>query len=229
MDNIEPTNQFGVNIMKSVFKTGILTAALLALPLSANAGHCKHNNSGMKHGYQHSHPMAKHYYYKESRMRSDGYGMPPAQMRPYTKHSNGAGASSASAGNIIETATSAGNFSTLLNAVRASGLEETLEGKGPFTVFAPTDAAFAKIPPKILSAIVADKDALREVLAYHVVAGKVSSSQVAGMKSARTVQGSSVNIDTSSGVNVGGANVVKADIQASNGIIHVIDSVMLPN
>ena len=105
----------------------------------------------------------------------------------------------------------------------------TLEGEGPFTVFAPTDEAFAKIPKADLQAILADKEKLTAILTYHVVAGKVTAADVVKLKSAKTVQGQSVKIDASDGVKVDGAKVVKADVMASNGVIHVIDSVILPN
>ncbi|MGB5582346.1 MAG: fasciclin domain-containing protein [Gammaproteobacteria bacterium] len=131
--------------------------------------------------------------------------------------------------NIIETAVNAGNFSTLADAIESAGLAETLNGAGPFTVFAPSDEAFEKIPEKIRAAIIADKDALTELLTYHVVSGEVTAADVAKLDSATTVQGSSISFDTSIGVKVDGANVVAADIRATNGIIHVIDTVMVPN
>ena len=129
---------------------------------------------------------------------------------------------------IVDTAVAAGNFKTLASALQAAGLVETLKGTGPFTVFAPTDAAFAKIPKADLDALLKDKAQLTRVLTYHVVAGKVMAKDVAKLSQAKTVEGQSVKIDTSSGVKVDGANVVKADIEASNGVIHVIDSVILP-
>jgi uncharacterized surface protein with fasciclin (FAS1) repeats len=134
----------------------------------------------------------------------------------------------AAAKNIVEVATAAGSFKTLLTAVEAAGLTATLAGPGPFTVFAPTDEAFAKVPAKDLEALLADKAALTKVLTYHVVQGAVMSKDVAGMSSAKTVQGGELAIDTSSGVKVGGATVVSADIAASNGVIHVIDTVLMP-
>jgi uncharacterized surface protein with fasciclin (FAS1) repeats len=129
---------------------------------------------------------------------------------------------------IVETAVAAGNFKTLATALQAAGLVETLKGKGPFTVFAPTDEAFAKIPKADLDALLKDKAKLTRVLTYHVVAGRVTSKDVASLKEAKTVEGQSIQIDTSAGVKVDGANVVKADIEASNGVIHVIDSVIVP-
>jgi uncharacterized surface protein with fasciclin (FAS1) repeats len=129
---------------------------------------------------------------------------------------------------IVDTAISAGAFKTLVAAVQKAGLVETLKGKGPFTVFAPTDEAFAKIPKAQLDALLADKAALTRVLTYHVVAGKVMAADVkAG--SAKSVEGSNLTITTEGGVMVDKAKVVKTDIAASNGVIHVIDSVMMPN
>lgn len=131
--------------------------------------------------------------------------------------------------NIIETARAAGQFDTLLTAIDAAGLTEALSGEGPFTVFAPTDAAFAEVPADQLEALLADTEALTAVLTYHVVSGKVGSAQVVELDSAETLQGSSVDIATDNGqVRVDGANVVKVDIEASNGIIHVIDAVITP-
>lgn len=130
---------------------------------------------------------------------------------------------------IVDTAVSAGSFGTLVTAIEEAGLVDTLKGKGPFTVFAPTDEAFAKIPEADLQALLADKDKLTKVLTYHVVPGKVMAADVAGMSSAKTVEGSMVEIASAGGVKVGGANVVQTDIETSNGVIHVIDTVIMPN
>jgi len=130
---------------------------------------------------------------------------------------------------IVETATSAGNFGTLLTAVQVAGLEETLKGDGPFTLFAPTDEAFAQIPKDQLNALLKDKEALTKVLTYHVVAGKVTARDVVKLDSAKTVEGQSIAISSQDGVKVNDANVIKADIMASNGVIHVIDKVIIPN
>jgi len=128
---------------------------------------------------------------------------------------------------IVETAVAAGNFKTLATALQAAGLIETLKGKGPFTVFAPTDAAFAKIPKADLDALLKDKAKLSAVLTYHVVPGKVMAKDVkAGM--VKTVQGSDITIATTGGVMVNNAKVTATDINASNGVIHVIDTVLLP-
>lgn len=130
---------------------------------------------------------------------------------------------------IVQTATDAGNFGTLLTAVQAAGLEDTLKGDGPFTLFAPTDEAFAQIPADQLNALLQDKAALTKVLTYHVVAGKVMARDVVKLDSARTVEGQSIAISTMDGVKVNDANVIKTDIMASNGVIHVIDKVIIPN
>jgi|JI10StandDraft_1071094.scaffolds.fasta_scaffold06128_7 uncharacterized surface protein with fasciclin (FAS1) repeats len=129
---------------------------------------------------------------------------------------------------ILDVAAEAGTFKTLAAAVEAAGLVETLRGPGPFTVFAPTDDAFAKIPKADLDALLADKAKLTAVLTYHVVPGKVMAKDVAGLKSAKTVNGAELTIDTSNGVKIDGATVVKADIEAANGVIHVIDTVVIP-
>ena len=135
--------------------------------------------------------------------------------------------STANAKDIVDTAIAAGNFNTLVTALKAAGLVETLKGTGPFTVFAPTDAAFAKIPKAQLDALLADKAKLTAVLTYHVVPGKVMSKDVkAGM--VKTVQGSSLTVATMGGVKVDNANVTAVDIVADNGVIHNIDTVILP-
>lgn len=130
---------------------------------------------------------------------------------------------------IVDVAIEAGSFTTLVQAVEAAGLVETLKGEGPFTVFAPTDEAFAAVPEDVLNSLLADTDALTAVLTYHVVPGKVMAADVVGLESAETVQGQSVTITTMNGsVMIDGATVVQADIEASNGVIHVIDAVILP-
>ena len=129
---------------------------------------------------------------------------------------------------IVETAIAAGSFNTLVTAVQAAGLVETLKSAGPFTVFAPTDEAFAKIPAETLNAVLADKEKLTAILTYHVVSGKVLAADVVNLKSAKTVQGGELTIDTASGVKVNNANVVKTDIECDNGVIHVIDTVLMP-
>ncbi len=134
---------------------------------------------------------------------------------------------SAQAKDIVETAVAAGSFKTLATALGAAGLVDTLKGKGPFTVFAPTDEAFAKIPKADLDALLKDKAKLTAVLTYHVVAGKVMAADVKAGK-VKTVQGSELTVSTSMGVSVDNAKVVKTDIVADNGVIHVIDTVIMP-
>jgi uncharacterized surface protein with fasciclin (FAS1) repeats len=140
-------------------------------------------------------------------------------------------AGKAPAKDIVDTAVAAGSFNTLATALTAAGLVDTLKGAGPFTVFAPTDAAFAKLPAGTVESLLKpeNKAKLVSILTYHVVSGSVSSAQVAKMTSAKTVEGKSVKISTKDGgVMIDNANVVKADVLASNGVIHVIDNVILP-
>jgi uncharacterized surface protein with fasciclin (FAS1) repeats len=135
------------------------------------------------------------------------------------------------AGNILEVATSAGQFSTLVAAINAAGLTETLNGAGPFTVFAPTDAAFAKLPAGTVESLLMpeNKAKLTALLTYHVVPGKVASADLAGVTATpATVQGATLSVDASSGIKVGGATVTSPDVVASNGTIHVIDTVLIP-
>lgn len=131
--------------------------------------------------------------------------------------------------NIVEIASEAGDFKTLVAAVKAAGLVETLSGPGPFTVFAPTDEAFAKLPAGTVDALLKDKEKLASILTYHVVAGKVMAADVVKISTAKTVQGSNVTIKVQDGmVYLDAAKVVKTDIEASNGVIHVIDTVIMP-
>lgn len=138
--------------------------------------------------------------------------------------------------NIVETAVAAGSFNTLVAAVKAAGLVETLSGKGPFTVFAPTDEAFAKLPKGTVDSLLLpeNKDKLVAILTYHVVPGKVTSAEVVKLDKAKTVQGGDVSISVKtdeskkSTVKINEASVVTADVEASNGVIHVIDSVIVP-
>jgi len=131
------------------------------------------------------------------------------------------------AADIVDTAVAAGSFKTLVTAVKAAGLVDTLKGPGPFTVFAPTDEAFAKIPKAKLEELLKDKAALTKILTYHVVSGKVMASDVKAGK-VKTVQGSEITVSTSMGVMVDNAKVVKTDIVTDNGVIHVIDTVIMP-
>lgn len=130
---------------------------------------------------------------------------------------------------IVDTAANAGSFKTLVTAIRAANLVDTLKGSGPFTIFAPTDEAFAKLPQGTVEALLKDIPKLTEILTYHVVSGRVSSSDVVKLDSAPTVEGSSVTINTSNGsVKINDATVTKPDIGADNGVIHVIDKVLIP-
>ncbi|MDX2153543.1 MAG: fasciclin domain-containing protein [Bryobacteraceae bacterium] len=141
----------------------------------------------------------------------------------------GAFAAPAADKDIVDTAVGAGQFNTLVKAVQAAGLVDTLKGPGPFTVFAPTDEAFAKLPAGTVEGLLNDIPKLKAVLTYHVVPGKVMAADVVKLKTAKTVQGGSVKISAKGGkVMVDNANVVKTDIATSNGVIHVIDSVILP-
>lgn len=147
------------------------------------------------------------------------FGLPPAS----------GDAQAAPAADLVDTAIAAGNFSTLVTAVQAADLVDTLKGEGPFTVFAPTDAAFAALPEGTLDTLLANPDQLRDVLLYHVVSGKLMAADVAELASAETVQGGHVAITHQDGeVRVNSARVVTADVEASNGVIHVIDAVLIP-
>ena len=136
----------------------------------------------------------------------------------------------APAGDIVVVATDAGVFGTLLKAATAAGLVETLQSEGPFTVFAPTDEAFAALPEGTLKSLLADPEALKKVLLYHVVEGKVTSDQVVGLTTATSVEGSPIAISVKDGTVYlnDSAKVVTADVMASNGVIHIIDAVLLP-
>jgi uncharacterized surface protein with fasciclin (FAS1) repeats len=130
--------------------------------------------------------------------------------------------------NIVSVAKEAGSFKTLLTALDAAGLTATLEGKGPFTVFAPTDAAFAALPAGTLEGLLADKAKLAKVLTYHVVAGDAKSGDLVNGSSLTTLEGGKLSVSTVDGVRIGGATVVGADVDAGNGVIHVIDRVLIP-
>lgn len=154
-----------------------------------------------------------------------------------SKSYDGASASKASAvtshaemsQDLVDVAVGAGSFETLVAAVKAAGLVDVLKSKGPYTVFAPTDEAFAKLPEGTVEALLQDKDKLASILTYHVVPGKLMAADVTGLSKAKTVQGQDIRIQTGKGVMVNQANVIQTDIAASNGVIHVIDSVILPN
>jgi uncharacterized surface protein with fasciclin (FAS1) repeats len=131
--------------------------------------------------------------------------------------------------NIIEVAVANGSFTTLATALTEAGLIETLQGAGPFTVFAPNDEAFAKIDADTLAAVLADKDKLTAILTYHVVAGKHMASEVVGMSEVTTLQGGTAAISTEGGASIGGAKIIATDVEADNGVIHVIDTVLMPS
>lgn len=230
--------------MKSVLPTCLVAATLVSTPMMATADHCasgmkykKHAYQPHPHHYRHYQPIPMRSYYPEHphphwhgdrRMNKSPSGEVDTSDAP-AKTSVSTENISVATENIIDTAINAGSFSTLIDALKTAELVETLQGSGPFTVFAPSDDAFAKIPEKIRAAIIGDKEALTELLSYHVVQGEVSAADVAQLDSATTIQGSAIAIDASNGVKVDGANVVTADIRASNGIIHVIDAVLIPN
>jgi uncharacterized surface protein with fasciclin (FAS1) repeats len=130
--------------------------------------------------------------------------------------------------NIVETARDAGEFTTLIAAIDRAGLEATLAGEGPFTVFAPSDEAFAQLPDGTVDSLLAEPDQLAQVLTYHVVPGRVTAAEVVGLATAPTVQGEELPVSVDGSIHVDGARVINADIEASNGIIHVIDRVLLP-
>jgi len=129
---------------------------------------------------------------------------------------------------VVDTALAAGTFKTLATALQAAGLVEILKGPGPFTVFAPTDDAFAKIPKADLDALLKDKAKLTAVLTYHVFAGNANSADLKALKDLSTVHGGRIKIDASKGLRVDNATVIKADVPASNGVIHVVDTVLMP-
>lgn len=130
--------------------------------------------------------------------------------------------------NIVDTAVDAGNFKTLMRAVQEAGLVDTLSGEGPFTVFAPSDDAFSKLPKGMIEHLLEDKEHLTEILTYHVVPEKVMSNNVIKLTKAKTANGKDLSINAKNGVNVDNAKVIQTDIECSNGVIHVIDTVLLP-
>jgi uncharacterized surface protein with fasciclin (FAS1) repeats len=129
---------------------------------------------------------------------------------------------------IVDTAVKAGSFGTLVAAVKAAGLVDTLKGKGPFTLFAPNDEAFAKLPKGAVDALLKDIPKLKKILTYHVVSGKVMAADVVKMKTAKTVEGEDVKIDANHGVKINNATVTTPDVAADNGVIHIIDTVLMP-
>ena len=185
--------------MKVKFISAAVATLFLSVPMFASASDCDYGNKATKMNY------------KPAPSQGDFIKV-AAHSKP----------------DIVDTAVSAGSFNTLVTALEAADLVNTLKGNGPFTVFAPTDAAFAKVPADALNALLADKAALRKVLLYHVVSGEVTADQVVKISSATTAQGSNLMIDSSNGVMINNATVVKADIMTSNGVIHVIDTVLMP-
>lgn len=129
---------------------------------------------------------------------------------------------------LVDTAMKNGNFNTLLTALKAAELDQTLNGNGPYTIFAPTDEAFAKLPADQLTALLADKEKLKAVLTHHVVNGSMTAADVTNMNAANTLNGTTLNIDTNNGVTVNGAKIITTDIAAKNGMIHSIDTVLMP-
>jgi uncharacterized surface protein with fasciclin (FAS1) repeats len=220
----------------STIATASALAAILSLGLVNNAvaGHGGYHHGLMK-GYSplpmHGYPGGSwpaYGYGKAHGMDGSCGGKTPGYVLK-TGMEKASEAAAAPGGDIVDIAVGAGSFNTLVAAVEAADLVGTLKGEGPFTVFAPTDEAFAKIPKAELDALLADKEKLTAVLTYHVVPGKVTAADVAKLDSATTVQGGSITIDSSDGVKVNGATVVKAGVMASNGVIHVIDTVIMPN
>ena len=208
--------------MKAINRLAALMATAAGAGLVAQAAFagpgCDH--SGMKSSaYDSGYQPAIYQFAPGNRAAARAY---PASMG--YAHSAGSDARA----DIVATASAAGSFNTLVSAVKAADLASTLQGEGPFTVFAPTDAAFAKIPAAQLDALLADKDLLTKVLTYHVVQGRVEAAEVVKLSSVATVEGQPVKIHVGETVMVNNAKVVKTDISTSNGVIHVIDTVMLP-
>ncbi len=198
-------------------------SALISQAAFAGDG-CKYSqmSSGNASGYSHAlyQPMHASTQYHQA---VQAY---PVGMNYGNKHSSSSAYQDKP--DIVDTAMAAGSFNTLVAAIKEAGLVETLKGKGPFTVFAPTDAAFEKLPKEQLTALLRDKKALSKILTYHVVAGQVKAAEVVKLNSATTVEGQAVTISSGDVVKVNNATVIKTDIMTSNGVIHVIDTVMLP-
>lgn len=210
-------------------KASLLSTTLFGLTVASGAafaGNCGSTKAYGAHGAGIG-PMSN-YRYAVQRF-SGGYGGMPMMRTGHHMSGYAKPMAAPAQPDIVEIAASAGDFNTLVAAVQAAGLVETLKGAGPYTVFAPTDEAFAKIPKDQLEALLKDKDALVKVLTYHVVPGKVTAADVMKLTSAKTVEGQSISIDTRRGVTVDNARVIKTDIEAENGIIHVIDTVIMPN
>lgn len=212
--------------MNKIFRFSALAAsalgtAVLAQTAAAGPG-CNHADKSAA-GYSGSFRPAVYQLEPGSYGAARAYRMGMGSGAPH-----GSAAESAASPDIVDTAIAAGSFTTLVTAVQAAGLVETLKSGGPFTVFAPTDAAFAKIPKAQLDALLSNKAALTRVLTYHVVPGKIEAADVVLLSSADTVEGQSLTIKAGDTVMVNNATVIEADIGTSNGVIHVIDTVMLP-
>jgi len=163
--------------------------------------------------------------HENNNVHARGHYTPP----PQHKAASDCGSPSPYHKDIVQTAQAAGQFNTLLTAATEAGLVETLKSPGPFTLFAPTDEAFAKLPDGTVEALLADKEQLRAVLLYHVLSGRVPSAQITAPIHAKTVNGATLDIrPVAGGVHVGPARVIQADVEASNGVIHVIDTVLIP-
>ena len=208
-----------------------LCAALPGLSGLAEAGRC--NASRMQPAVRYYHPQAVHAvqpvaYFSQPTVIHQVAPVAFAAAPPITQLAPAVVA--AAPADIVDTAVAA-KFSTLVAAVKAAGLVETLKGKGPFTVFAPTDEAFAKLPKETLESLLKpeNKDKLAAILTYHVVAGKVTAADVVKLTEAKTVNGKSVKITVENGVvKIDGAKVTKTDVTCSNGVIHIIDTVIIP-
>lgn len=226
--------------MRKTIPLYLIAASLVSSPLAATADNCSPGKKHMKYGYydRHGYYDRPHRYRPHHPMHSRMHR--PDHSKPYwygghpdrsakAPAQKNAGKAAEGTADIVATATNAGSFTTLVEALKATGLAETLKGPGPYTVFAPSDDAFNRLPETIRTAITSDKAALTDLLSYHVLAGEVTARDVARLRSAETVQGSALSIDASDGVTLDGANLITADIRATNGIIHVIDAVMIPN
>ena len=194
----------------------------------------KHPHHGYsKHGYGYGYAIPHHPYHHGANMylhlpEADEAKSPASKSVEPVVEPELPEATPGELRDIVVTASAVGQFNTLLEALKAAGLEETLTGPGPFTVFAPTDEAFAQLPESILNAVKQDPAALTDLLTSHVVSGRVTAADAKGLEQAETVQGSVLAITHIDGISVNGAKVISADIEASNGVIHVIDSVIFP-
>ena len=220
-----------------MLKTFTAAAALLALPLAANA-QCNYNKTADAESATFATAIPATQVLSASATQSDAKIILASQQNSGTTYGSGTETAGAGSGtkdammakDIVDTAVGAGEFTTLVAAVQAAGLVDVLKGDGPFTVFAPTDAAFAALPAGTVESLLRpeNRDQLTSILTYHVVPGKVMASDLSTGLSANTVEGQAVTFDLSNGAMVNGANIVTPDIATSNGVIHVIDTVLLP-